>query len=283
MGVMNKDKEVKALSVADYLLYKANKESRPITNKKLQKILYYIQAWSLAVRDKKVFDDKIEAWIHGPAIREVYLNFKEFGAAPIQNARKKARDSKKIAEIKGVQLALDQYAEANAGQYPMTLLSLSPTYMPLLPGFVPSATTTVSPRDMFAYTPYEVTGQSLRPTVFAYHLGAHLENYSQGLDNDQDCMGAENKSGYTLMSGTTTCGFYPATNSFIDWYYDLNRLPGMIIQASGFTTNATGDSISVYQTGGAAGTSTDDFSGVDGNITTCNATEDCLFDVTGQQ
>lgn len=96
-------------------------------------------------------------------------------------------------------------------------------------------------------------------------------------------MGAENKSGYTLMSGTTTCGFYPATNSFIDWYYDLNRLPGMIIQASGFTTNATGDSISVYQTGGAAGTSTDDFSGVDGNITTCNATEDCLFDVTGQQ
>jgi uncharacterized phage-associated protein len=76
-------KKTNALTVADYLIDKANKENKPITNKKLQKLLYYVQAWSIAIRNKKIFDDKIEAWIHGPAIRKVYLEFKEFGASPI--------------------------------------------------------------------------------------------------------------------------------------------------------------------------------------------------------
>ena len=74
-------------------------------------------------------------------------------AAPIQNARKKARDAKKIAEIKGVQLGLDQFAEANAGAYPVALNLLAPNYMPLLPGFAATASVTVSPRDKFAYSP----------------------------------------------------------------------------------------------------------------------------------
>ena len=34
-------------------------------------------------------------------------------ATPIQNARKKAKDAKKVSELKALELALDQYAEAN--------------------------------------------------------------------------------------------------------------------------------------------------------------------------
>lgn len=41
-------------------------------NIKLQKLLYYTQAICLAVYDDTIFDDKIEAWIYGPVIREVY-------------------------------------------------------------------------------------------------------------------------------------------------------------------------------------------------------------------
>jgi len=88
-------KKPNALTIAYYLVNKANSEKSPITNKKLQKLLYYMQAWSIAVRNKKIFDDKIEAWIHGPAIREVYLEFKEFGANPII----KKVDAKKIKGI----------------------------------------------------------------------------------------------------------------------------------------------------------------------------------------
>ncbi len=71
--------------IADYFLYKGNKSNTPITNKKLQKLLYYAQAWSLVIRDNKLFKDKIEAWVHGPAIKNIYFKFKSFGFSPIQS------------------------------------------------------------------------------------------------------------------------------------------------------------------------------------------------------
>ena len=65
--------------VADYFIDKNNTEKVGLTNKKLQKLLYYAQAWSLVVNNKKLFEDDIEAWIHGPAISSVYSVFKKFG------------------------------------------------------------------------------------------------------------------------------------------------------------------------------------------------------------
>ena len=72
-----------AAKVTDYLISKSVKEASPITNKRLQKLLYYIQAWHLAINGKPLFEDKIEAWIHGPAIRSVYEEYKSFVANPI--------------------------------------------------------------------------------------------------------------------------------------------------------------------------------------------------------
>jgi uncharacterized phage-associated protein len=69
--------------VADYFIWKANKESKPITNKKLQKLLYYSQAWNVVVNDSPLFKDKIEAWVHGPAVKSIYLAYKQFGYEPI--------------------------------------------------------------------------------------------------------------------------------------------------------------------------------------------------------
>lgn len=218
-------------------------------------------------------------------------------AAPIQNARKKARDAKKIAEVKGVQLALDQYAEANAGTYPVTLPMLSPNYMPVLPGFAIASSTTISPRDRFAYTPYMISGASLRTTFFAYHLGTHLENFSQALDNDSDCLGAETRAGFSTVAGagTTTCAFYPAsTGGLIAPHYSgVAATPGTFNFYAGMITpnvlqfSAAGG-VGVYQASGmaapgAAATSSTDFTGVDGNIATCDGVDDCVFDVTAQQ
>ncbi|MEI7810327.1 MAG: type II toxin-antitoxin system antitoxin SocA domain-containing protein [bacterium] len=72
-----------ASKIADYLLIKSKKEGVPITNKRLQKLLYYIQAWHLAINKKPIFEDRIEAWIHGPAIRSIYEEYKSFVASPI--------------------------------------------------------------------------------------------------------------------------------------------------------------------------------------------------------
>ncbi|MDR2519938.1 MAG: DUF4065 domain-containing protein [Eubacteriaceae bacterium] len=45
---------------------------RPIDAYKLQKLVYYCQAWSLVWDEKPLFDDKIEAWVNGPVVRSLY-------------------------------------------------------------------------------------------------------------------------------------------------------------------------------------------------------------------
>ena len=39
---------------------------------KLQKLVYYSQAWSLAWTDVPLFSDEIEAWANGPVARALY-------------------------------------------------------------------------------------------------------------------------------------------------------------------------------------------------------------------
>lgn len=51
-----------------------------ISNLKLQKLLYYAQGSYLALREKRLFDDDIVAWKHGPVVENVYHKFKRFGA-----------------------------------------------------------------------------------------------------------------------------------------------------------------------------------------------------------
>lgn len=48
-----------AIQVAEYFIHCSNKAGIPITNKKLQKLVYYAQAWSLVLNDTKLFSEKI--------------------------------------------------------------------------------------------------------------------------------------------------------------------------------------------------------------------------------
>lgn len=50
-----------------------------MTHKKLQKLCYYAQAWHCALFWEPLFEDEVQAWIHGPVIASlypVYANFK---------------------------------------------------------------------------------------------------------------------------------------------------------------------------------------------------------------
>jgi uncharacterized phage-associated protein len=59
---------VSAHDVAAYILGKIT----PLTAMKLQKLLYYSQAWSLVWDEAPLFKENIEAWANGPVVREVY-------------------------------------------------------------------------------------------------------------------------------------------------------------------------------------------------------------------
>ena len=72
-----------ANKVADYFLCFCREHGDYLTNLKLQKLVYYAQAWHLALSGKPLFDDEIQAWIHGPVIPTVYQRFKKCGYDPI--------------------------------------------------------------------------------------------------------------------------------------------------------------------------------------------------------
>lgn len=65
-------KEVSVFDVAAYIINKTG----PISAMKLQKLVYYCQAWSLVWDEKPIFGESIEAWSNGPVIRELFAYHK---------------------------------------------------------------------------------------------------------------------------------------------------------------------------------------------------------------
>lgn len=63
--------------VCDYVILMCDSAGERLNLLKLQKLLYYVQAWSLAFENKTLFDGKFQAWIHGPVNREIYDRFKD--------------------------------------------------------------------------------------------------------------------------------------------------------------------------------------------------------------
>jgi len=62
----------------DYIIFRLKvEEPAPLSQLKLQKLLYYVQAWNLAFEGKPLFDGKFQAWIHGPVNRSIYNRFKD--------------------------------------------------------------------------------------------------------------------------------------------------------------------------------------------------------------
>jgi uncharacterized phage-associated protein len=57
-----------AHDVAAYIL----RECGPMSAIKLQKLVYYSQAWHLVWEDKPLFADRIEAWANGPVVPNLY-------------------------------------------------------------------------------------------------------------------------------------------------------------------------------------------------------------------
>ena len=85
-------------SIANIILDIADNSNIQITNLSLNKIIYFIHAWYLAKTGAPLIDAKIEAWEYGPVIREVYSEFKKFGASEI-NGRAYRFDVDKLQKV----------------------------------------------------------------------------------------------------------------------------------------------------------------------------------------
>jgi uncharacterized phage-associated protein len=80
-----------AVDVARYLIHLASpvedEDADCLGHMRLQKLLYYVQAWHLAAYDKQLFTGRIEAWQHGPVLPDIYQEFKQYGCAAIPPAQ----------------------------------------------------------------------------------------------------------------------------------------------------------------------------------------------------
>lgn len=75
----------KVLDVAKYVIAKCEELDEVVSNLKLQKILYFIQAEFLVVKGQPCFEERLEAWDFGPVAPDVYHEYKIYGAAGIPN------------------------------------------------------------------------------------------------------------------------------------------------------------------------------------------------------
>ena len=107
---MTKKATYTADNVAKHLIYLAsqelvgdNQEREGITNLKLQKVLYFVQAYYLAKLNRPLFSDNIEAWEYGPVVPSVYRKYRTNKSNPIISEEDKSslaeEDKKNVQKI----------------------------------------------------------------------------------------------------------------------------------------------------------------------------------------
>lgn len=66
--------------IAKYTILRLLQLGATVTPLKLQKVLYYIQAWHMVYFSKELlFNDEPEAWVNGPVYRNIYNEYKNIG------------------------------------------------------------------------------------------------------------------------------------------------------------------------------------------------------------
>lgn len=66
------------IDVAKYIINKSIEIGNPVSNLKLQKLLYYVQAASLVTNGVPLFEEPLVAWQFGPVSEAAYNMFKKY-------------------------------------------------------------------------------------------------------------------------------------------------------------------------------------------------------------
>lgn len=75
-----------ASSIAHMFVNTGIENKLPITQMKLQKMLYFAQGLHLACHDRSpLIEENFQAWKYGPVIPQIYYQYKFYGSDPIQD------------------------------------------------------------------------------------------------------------------------------------------------------------------------------------------------------
>jgi len=115
-----------------------NGKGEVVSPKKLQKLMYYVEAWNLVYLEEPFFEEDFEAWVHGPVLPSLYRSLKDYGFNNIKVINDVIEDEftliDKIAkdnnlskdQMELIQSVLDQYASLNPFELEMLTHSEEP-------------------------------------------------------------------------------------------------------------------------------------------------------------
>lgn len=72
-----------AILLSNYVISLFEETKVPITNLKLQKVLYYIQGYFYKNFERPAFADEIHKWQYGPVVPTVYYEYNSYGSLPL--------------------------------------------------------------------------------------------------------------------------------------------------------------------------------------------------------
>lgn len=134
----------KVLDVCKYVVYYSNSKSYGISNLRLQKILYFIQAYFFRIKHTPCFSDEIEAWDFGPVVPCAYHEYKQFGAGEIPDYRKPDKEIIKGKDADIIRGVVDLLSEYSTTQ----LVEITHKQFPWRRNYVPYANNIISKHDI---------------------------------------------------------------------------------------------------------------------------------------
>lgn len=103
---------MKVVDVASHIL----KNFGPMTPMKLQKLVYYSQAWHMVWEEKVLFDDEFEAWANGPVCRSLYRSHRrEYHLGQDYFDRYNPKELP-VEEIESIDAVCEHYSQFTAQQ-----------------------------------------------------------------------------------------------------------------------------------------------------------------------
>lgn len=142
----------KVLDVCKYVIDYSNEKEYGISNLKLQKILYFIQAYFLIKQPSRCcFDDKIEAWNFGPVVPNAYREYKQFGSSDIPtiiNFEKSDSNGCITGDDKNlIKTVIDKFADYSATD----LVGLTHHQSPWIDAYIPHMNREITPEAIKEY------------------------------------------------------------------------------------------------------------------------------------
>lgn len=69
-----------AIVIALWFIKRFEKDDLEVSELKIQKLLYFSEAWNQFFTNKELFKENIEAWSSGPVVPSVFYSLKEFNS-----------------------------------------------------------------------------------------------------------------------------------------------------------------------------------------------------------